>query len=88
MGTFFDAEDPYPPMRLSEVLASMHLPMRRSLSRVDAGRDEEGNPVLMCECDCSTLTEVTLDGSLEWLPGELAVTCTGCLTTYWLPVEP
>jgi hypothetical protein len=79
-------DDPNPPMRLSEVLASMDLPPRRDLSRVEAGRDEEGNLTLMCECGCGTLTMVTLSGSLEWLPGDLAVTCASCLTTYWLPV--
>jgi hypothetical protein len=57
----------------------------RSLVEVTIGVDEDGQPVLMCLCDCATATALTLVG-LRPDSGaihEFAYTCDGCLTSHW-----
>jgi hypothetical protein len=90
MTYFFEPEperpDPTPPVRLREILAGLDLPIRRTLRHVEVARSREGDLDLLCLCDCGTMTDVTLLGPLDRLPGEVAFTCS-CWTTFWIPAS-
>lgn len=56
------------------------MPAARSVLFVQLYNDDAGRPVLRIACDCSIITDATVE---IYALGEFAITCDGCQTTRW-----
>jgi hypothetical protein len=73
-----------------EILAAAEVPALReagvrSLELIEV-RGVGGNTVLVCLCDCGTVTNVELVGTIVQTQ-EIAYTCEGCLSSHWMTIS-